>query len=76
MILDADIDSDVDDVAALAMLHHLASKNQIELLAVIVTSDDPFAPPEIISLPISQPQNTTSFVQFATQNTVEPGSGL
>lgn len=44
VILDTDIDSDVDDVEALAMLHTLADQKKINLLAVIVTSDDPFAP--------------------------------
>lgn len=44
VILDADIDSDVDDVAALAMLHNLASNEKIILAGIIVTSDDPFAP--------------------------------
>jgi len=39
-----DIDSDVDDVAALAMLNKLHHARQIKLLGVIVTSDDPFAP--------------------------------
>src|ERR1700712_612947 len=44
VILDTDIDSDVDDVAALAMLHKLVANKQIELAGVVVTSDDPFAP--------------------------------
>ena len=44
VILDTDIDSDVDDVEALAMLHTLADRNQINLLGVIVTSEDPYAP--------------------------------
>jgi purine nucleosidase len=44
VILDTDIDSDVDDVQALAMAHTLASRGLITLLGVIVTSDDPFAP--------------------------------
>lgn len=44
VILDTDIDSDVDDVGALAMLHTLADHNRVEILGVIVTSDDPFAP--------------------------------
>ena len=44
VILDTDIDSDVDDVSALAMLHKLVSNKQIEILGVIVTSDDPYAP--------------------------------
>ncbi len=43
VILDTDIDSDVDDVEALAMLHTLANQNKIDFLAVIVTSDDPYA---------------------------------
>ena len=44
VILDTDIDSDVDDVGALAMLHTLADHGRIELLGVVVTSDDPYAP--------------------------------
>ncbi|MCC5929997.1 MAG: nucleoside hydrolase [Cyclobacteriaceae bacterium] len=44
VILDTDIDSDVDDVGALAMLHTLMDYNRVELLAVVVTSDDPYAP--------------------------------
>lgn len=43
VILDADIDSDVDDVEALAMLHTLADKEEINFLGVIVTSDDSYA---------------------------------
>ncbi|RYY30653.1 MAG: nucleoside hydrolase [Chitinophagaceae bacterium] len=40
MIVDLDIDSDVDDVSALAMLHTMHNKGQIDLLGVIITSDD------------------------------------
>ncbi len=44
IILDTDIDSDVDDVEALAMVHALADQKKIKLLGIIVTSDDPYAP--------------------------------
>ena len=44
VIFDTDIDSDVDDVGALAMLYRLHNRKQIHLLGVIVTSDDPYAP--------------------------------
>ncbi len=44
IILDTDLDSDVDDVGAMAMLHTLEDHEQVELLGVIVTSDDLFAP--------------------------------
>ena len=44
VIFDTDIDSDVDDVGALAMLYHLHNQSRIHLLGVIVTSDDPYAP--------------------------------
>jgi inosine-uridine nucleoside N-ribohydrolase len=44
IILDSDIDSDVDDVGAMAMLHTLADNKVIELLGIIVTSDDKYAP--------------------------------
>ena len=44
VILDADIDSDVDDVGALAMLLNMHKTGTIELIGIVVTSDDPFAP--------------------------------
>jgi hypothetical protein len=44
VILDTDIDSDVDDVGAMAMLHTLANKNVVDILGVIVTSNDKYAP--------------------------------
>jgi inosine-uridine nucleoside N-ribohydrolase len=44
VILDTDIDSDVDDTGALAMLLNLHKKGIIELLGIITTSDDPYAP--------------------------------
>tara|TARA_R110002096_G_scaffold8667_7_gene35543 strand:+ start:949 stop:1914 length:966 start_codon:yes stop_codon:yes gene_type:complete len=40
VILDADLDSDVDDVGALAMLHTLEDNQKVKLLGVVVTSDD------------------------------------
>jgi inosine-uridine nucleoside N-ribohydrolase len=44
IILDTDIDSDVDDVGALAMLHTLANHRVIEILGIVATSDDKHAP--------------------------------
>lgn len=44
VIFDTDIDSDVDDVGALAMLLNMHNSKVIELAAIIVTSDDPYAP--------------------------------
>jgi len=44
VIFDTDMDSDVDDVGALAMLYNLHKQKEIDLLGVIVTSDDPYAP--------------------------------
>lgn len=44
IILDTDIDSDVDDVEAVAMVHALADQKKVNLLGVIITSDDPYAP--------------------------------
>lgn len=40
VILDADLDSDVDDVGALAMLHTLEDHQKIKILGVVITSDD------------------------------------
>ena len=44
VILDTDIDSDVDDAGALAMILNMHKKGIINLLGIITTSDDPFAP--------------------------------
>ena len=44
VILDTDIDSDVDDAGALAMLLNMHKKGDIDLLGVVTTSDDPYAP--------------------------------
>lgn len=44
VIFDTDIDSDVDDIGALAMLHTLARHNAVEILGIIVTSEDKYAP--------------------------------
>ena len=44
VILDADLDSDVDDMGALAMLLNMHKAGDIELIGVIITSDDPYAP--------------------------------
>lgn len=40
VILDTDMDSDVDDVGALAMLHTYQRSGKVRLLGVIVTSDE------------------------------------
>ncbi|NIP25908.1 MAG: nucleoside hydrolase [Phycisphaerae bacterium] len=44
MIFDTDLDSDVDDVGALAVLHALANKGRAKIIGVIVTSDDMHSP--------------------------------
>ncbi len=41
IIFDTDMDSDVDDVGALAVLHALMDKGEVELLAVMVSSTCP-----------------------------------
>ena len=43
VILDTDIDSDVDDVGALAMMLNLHAQGTIDLRGIIVTSDDTYA---------------------------------
>jgi len=44
VILDTDLDSDVDDVGAMAMLHTLADHGRVEILGIIVSSNDFHAP--------------------------------
>jgi inosine-uridine nucleoside N-ribohydrolase len=43
VIFDTDMGNDVDDALALAMLHSLASRGEVELLAVTVSKDNPWA---------------------------------
>ena len=43
MIFDTDMGNDVDDALALAMLHALASRGEVKLLAVTVSKDNPWA---------------------------------
>ena len=47
IIFDTDMESDVDDVAALAMLHGLANRGECEILATISSSLNPWAAPTI-----------------------------
>lgn len=43
VILDTDMDSDVDDVGALAMLHSYARLGKARILGIVVTSDELFS---------------------------------
>ncbi len=43
IILDTDISSDADDVGAVAVLHALAAQGNIEILAMMVSSGDPYS---------------------------------
>jgi hypothetical protein len=45
VIFDTDMDSDVDDVAALAQLHVMADRGEIELLAVMVSGRNEWSAP-------------------------------
>ncbi|MPR31877.1 nucleoside hydrolase [Salmonirosea aquatica] len=47
IILDTDMDSDVDDVGALSMLHSLASAGEADILAVMVSSLNPWSAPAV-----------------------------
>lgn len=65
VILDADIDSDVDDVQALAMLHAYEKKGLIDLMGVVVTSDDSasFACTDAINTFYGQPDLPIGFLK-------------
>lgn len=43
VILDTDMDSDIDDVAALALLHHYAAIGKVEILATVSCSSDRYS---------------------------------
>ncbi|MCI5129067.1 MAG: hypothetical protein D3907_11335, partial [Candidatus Electrothrix sp. AUS3] len=45
LILDTDISSDVDDVGAVAVLHSLANQGRVQILAMQVSSGDPWSVP-------------------------------
>ncbi|MCW5206242.1 nucleoside hydrolase, partial [Desulfobulbus sp. F5] len=45
MILDTDISSDADDVGAVAILHNLANQGKVNVLAMMVSSGDPWSVP-------------------------------
>lgn len=45
VILDTDISSDADDVGAVAVLHHLAHQDKAKILAMMVSSGDPWSVP-------------------------------
>lgn len=45
LILDADMDSDCDDAGALAVLHALADRGEVEPLAVMISGVNPWAGP-------------------------------
>lgn len=45
VIFDTDMDSDVDDVAALAQLHVMADRGEVELLAVMVSGRNEWSEP-------------------------------
>jgi inosine-uridine nucleoside N-ribohydrolase len=45
LILDTDLSSDVDDVGAVAVLHSLAQQGKVKILAMMVSSGDPWSVP-------------------------------
>ncbi|WKN41021.1 hypothetical protein [Tunicatimonas pelagia] len=45
IIYDTDMDSDVDDVAATAILHALADRGEAEILATVISSANPWSAP-------------------------------
>src|SRR5438270_11561388 len=45
LILDTDIGNDVDDALALAMIHALQNRADVQLLAVTITKDNRYAAP-------------------------------
>ncbi len=67
VIFDTDMDSDCDDVGALAVLHALADRGEAEILATMVSSHNPWSAPCVDAintfygrpnLPIGAPKGT------------------
>jgi inosine-uridine nucleoside N-ribohydrolase len=47
LILDTDIGNDIDDALALALIHSLANRAEVNLLAVTVSKDNPYCAPYV-----------------------------
>ena len=47
LILDTDIGNDIDDALALAMIHALANRAEVQLLAVTITKDNAYCAPYV-----------------------------
>lgn len=47
LILDTDIGNDIDDALALALIHSLQDRGEVELLAVTITKDNPYCAPYV-----------------------------
>lgn len=71
VILDADLDSDIDDMGALAMLLNMHKQGRIELIGIIVTSDDPYAPvcADVMNTFYGLPQIPVGFLKGQTKLT-------
>lgn len=78
VILDTDMDSDVDDVGALAMLHTYERQKKARILGVIVTSDEKYSAPctdainvwfgrKDIPIGVSQRDSLKSFSRYTQQ---------
>ncbi len=50
LILDTDLSSDVDDVGAVALLHGLANQGKVQILAMQISSGDPWSLPCLSAL--------------------------
>ncbi|WP_031527421.1 nucleoside hydrolase [Dyadobacter crusticola] len=78
VILDTDMDSDVDDVGALAMLHAYEKQKKARILGIIVTSDEQYSAPctdainawfgrKDIPIGVSQKDSLKSFSKYTQQ---------
>ena len=50
MIFDTDMDSDCDDLGALAVLHALADRGEEEILATVTSSQNPWSAPCVVAV--------------------------
>ncbi|SDF63623.1 Inosine-uridine nucleoside N-ribohydrolase [Dyadobacter soli] len=87
VILDTDMDSDVDDVGALAMLHAYEKQRMARILGIIVTSDDQYSAPctdainrwfghNDIPIGVSQRDSLRSFSKYTRQISERFASGF
>ena len=68
IILDTDLSTDVDDVGAVAVLHALADRGEVDILAMMISSGDPYSGPclQVLNTSFGRPDVPIGVIAEAT----------